>query len=36
MQDSMRGSWPHPWALVVLAGYAGVFTVAAARFFRWE
>jgi ABC-2 type transport system permease protein len=36
MQDSMRGSWPHLWSLALLAGYAVVFTVAAARFFRWE
>jgi ABC-2 type transport system permease protein len=36
LQDSMRGSWPHLSALAVLAGYAVVFTVAAARFFRWE
>ena len=36
MQDSMHGSWPHPSALAVLAGYAVVFTVAAIRFFRWE
>jgi ABC-2 type transport system permease protein len=36
LQDSMRGSWPHPMELAVLAGYAVVFTVAAIRFFRWE
>ena len=36
MQDSMHGAWPHPSGLAVLAGYAVVFTVAAARFFRWE
>ena len=36
LQDSMRGSWPHPPGLAVLAGYAVVFTVAAARFFRWD
>ena len=36
MQDSLRGAWPHPSALALLAGYAVVFTVAAARFFRWE
>jgi len=29
-------TWPHPSALAVLAGYAVVFTVAAARFFRWD
>jgi len=36
LQDSMRGAWPHPAGLAVLAGYAVVFTVAAVRFFRWE
>ena len=36
LQDSLHGSWPHPSALAVLAGYAVVFTVAAARFFRWD
>ena len=36
LQDSMRGSWPHPSGLAVLAGYAVLFTVAAARFFRWD
>jgi ABC-2 type transport system permease protein len=36
LQDSMRGTWPHLSALAVLAGYAVVFTVAAARFFRWD
>jgi hypothetical protein len=36
LQDSLHGSWPHPSALTVLAGYAVVFTVAAARFFRWD
>jgi ABC-2 type transport system permease protein len=36
LQDSMLGSWPHPSGLAVLAGYAVVFTVAAARFFRWD
>jgi hypothetical protein len=35
-QDSMRGYWPHPSGLAVLAGYAVVFTVAAARLFRWD
>jgi len=32
----MGGSWPYPAGLAVLAGYAVVFTVAAARFFRWD
>jgi ABC-2 type transport system permease protein len=36
LQDSLHGSWPHPSGLAVLAGYAVVFTVAAARFFRWD
>jgi ABC-2 type transport system permease protein len=36
LQDTMRGSWPHPSGLAVLAGYAVVFTVAAVKFFRWE
>ena len=36
LQDSLHGSWPQPSALAVLAGYAVVFTVAAARFFRWD
>ena len=36
LEDSLHGSWPHPSALAVLAGYAVVFTVAAARFFRWD
>ena len=36
LQDSMGGSWPYPAGLAVLAGYAVVFTVAAARFFRWD
>jgi hypothetical protein len=34
--DIAPGSWPHPSGLAVLAGYAVVFTVAAARFFRWD
>ena len=36
VQAAMRGAWPPAAALVVLAGYAVVFSVAAARFFRWE
>jgi ABC-2 type transport system permease protein len=36
LQDSLYGSWPHPSALAVLAGYGVVFTVAATRFFRWD
>jgi hypothetical protein len=34
--DIAPASWPHPSGLAVLAGYAVVFTVAAARFFRWD
>jgi len=36
LQDSMRGYWPHPAALAVLAAYTIVLTVAAVRFFRWD
>jgi ABC-2 type transport system permease protein len=36
LQDSTQGHWPHPLYLAVLAGYALVFGVAAARLFRWE
>ncbi len=36
IQDSMVGRWPHPVELGVLAGYAVVFGVASARFFRWD
>jgi ABC-2 type transport system permease protein len=36
LQDSMRGYWPHPAALAVLAVYAVVFIAAATRFFRWN
>jgi ABC-2 type transport system permease protein len=36
LQDSWQGHWPHGLQLVVLAGYAVVFAVAAARLFRWE
>jgi ABC-2 type transport system permease protein len=36
LQDSSRGAWPHPLHLAVLACYALVFGVAAARLFRWE
>ena len=36
LQDSMRGYWPPPAALAVLAAYAVVFTVAGTRFFRWD
>jgi ABC-2 type transport system permease protein len=36
MTDAWQGHWPHPLELGVLAGYAIVFMVAAARLFRWE
>jgi ABC-2 type transport system permease protein len=36
VQDTMRGSWPHPVHLVVLAAYAVVLPLAASRLFRWE
>jgi hypothetical protein len=32
----MRGSWPHLVHLAVLAGFALVFGLFAARLFRWE
>ena len=36
MTDAWQGHWPHPLQLVILAGYAVAFGVAAARLFRWE
>jgi ABC-2 type transport system permease protein len=36
LQDSWQGHWPHALQLVTLAAYVVVFTVAAARLFRWE
>lgn len=36
LQDSAQGHWPHPLYLAVMACYALVFGVAAARLFRWE
>jgi ABC-2 type transport system permease protein len=35
MTDAWQGHW-HPLYLLILAGYAVAFAVAAARFFRWE
>lgn len=35
MTDAWQGHW-HPLYLLIMAGYAVVFTVAAARLFRWE
>ncbi len=34
--DTMHGSWPALAHLAVLAAYAAIFGVAAARLFRWE
>jgi ABC-2 type transport system permease protein len=36
LQDSMRGQFPPAAPLLVLAGYAVVFSLLARRFFRWE
>jgi ABC-2 type transport system permease protein len=36
VQDTMAGNFPHTMHLVVLAGYAVVLSVTAARLFRWE
>jgi ABC-2 type transport system permease protein len=36
LQDAAQGHWPHPLELLVLAAYALVFGIFAARLFRWE
>jgi ABC-2 type transport system permease protein len=36
LRDASTGSWPHATHLAVLAGYLAVFSLAAARLFRWE
>jgi ABC-2 type transport system permease protein len=36
LQDATLGEWPRPLHLGVMAAYAIVFGVAAARWFRWE
>jgi ABC-2 type transport system permease protein len=36
LQDTTQGHWPHPLYLIVMACYALVFGLAAARLFRWE
>jgi ABC-2 type transport system permease protein len=36
LQDAAGGAWPQPLHLAVMAAYVIVFSVAAARFFRWE
>jgi ABC-2 type transport system permease protein len=35
MTDAWQGHW-HPLYLLILAGYAVAFAVAAAKSFRWE
>jgi ABC-2 type transport system permease protein len=36
LQDTAAGHWPHPLHLAVIAGYAVICGVLAARLFRWE
>jgi ABC-2 type transport system permease protein len=36
LQDATNGAWPQPLHLAVMAAYVVVFSVTAARFFRWE
>jgi ABC-2 type transport system permease protein len=36
LHTTMRGEWPQPLHLAVMAGYAIVFGLAAVRLFRWE
>lgn len=36
LQDAASGTWPQPIHLAVMAGYVILFSIAAARFFRWE
>jgi ABC-2 type transport system permease protein len=36
LRDASTGAWPHATHLAVLAGYLAVFSVLAARLFRWE
>lgn len=36
LTDAWQGHWPHPLQLLVLAAYGLVFTLVAARLFRWE
>jgi ABC-2 type transport system permease protein len=36
LRDAMAGSWPHPAALLVLAGWTLVCALLAVRVFRWE
>ena len=36
IQDSIRGPFPPAAPLLVLTGWAVLFSILAARFFRWE
>jgi ABC-2 type transport system permease protein len=36
LTDAWQGHWPHPLQLLALAAYALVFSLGAARLFRWE
>jgi ABC-2 type transport system permease protein len=36
LQRASAGHWPHPQQLLVMAAYAVVFGLAAAKLFRWE
>ncbi len=36
LRDASAGAWPHLLHLAVMAGYLALFSVAAARVFRWE
>ena len=36
LTDAWQGHWPHPLQLLALAVYALVFSLGAARLFRWE
>ncbi|MCO5975009.1 ABC transporter permease [Actinoallomurus soli] len=36
LQRAAEGHWPHPQQLLIMAAYAVVFGLAAAKLFRWE
>jgi ABC-2 type transport system permease protein len=36
LREAATGAWPHASLLAVMAGYLAIFSVAAARLFRWE
>jgi ABC-2 type transport system permease protein len=36
LTDAWQGHWPHPLQLLAMAAYALVFSLGAARLFRWE